>query len=320
MGRKRTSAPRVAVAVTVAASVAVLGFVLLWMFSAGGVAVASDAETLTVAVMPFTEGDIREVSPYWWRQNRFDVMQGLQQMVIDELIDTGGFRVVERSRIREIIGEQDFQYGGRVDPASRVQINRLLGAHVLMFGTLVRLEVADAGEISIGPVTIKGTRATVHLTARMVDAETGEGLGNVKGEVSVIDPSFRLSDLGGLNFNMDAFRQSALGRAMAGAVRQLVENAKESLSPLEREDAGQGIEGQVLLVQGDKLVVGIGSNAGVAVRQRAQLYRMVDVPGLYQPVRMPIGTAIVISVEPHAAVLEIEAVDGRPKEGDLVVL
>src|SRR5690606_16268985 len=168
------------------------------IIAATGVALASDTETMTVAVMPFVEGDIREVSPYWWRQNRLDVMQGLQQMVIDELIGTGGFRVVERSRLREIITEQDFQHSGRVDPTTRVNINRILGAHVLMFGTLTRLEVADAGEISVGPVTIRGTRATVHLTARLVDAETGEALGNVKGDVSVIDPSFRLSDLGDL--------------------------------------------------------------------------------------------------------------------------
>lgn len=299
--------------------VTVLSFMALILF-ASGIVLASGEETLTVAVMPFVEGDIREISPYWWRHNRLDVMQGLQQMVIDELVATGAFRVVERSRIREVIQEQDFQYSGRVDPATRVNLNRILGAHVLMFGTLTRLEVAEAGSISVGPVTIRGTRATVHLTARLVDAETGEALGNVKGEVSVVDPAFRLSDLGDLNFNMEAFSKSALGRALAGAVGQLVDNAKESLSPLTRRDAGQGIESSILLVQGNKLIIGIGSNAGVAPRQRAQVYRMVEVPGLYQPVRVPIGTAIVISVEPHAAVLEIEAMEERPKEGDLVTL
>src|SRR5690606_21360888 len=224
------------------------------------------------------------------------------------------------SRIREIIQEQDFQYGGRVDPATRVSLHRILGAHVLMFGTLTRLEVAAAGEISVGPVTIAGTRATVHLTARLVDAETGEALGNVKGEVSVIDPSFRLSDLGDLNFNMEAFHKSALGRAMQGAVAQLVDNAKESLSPLNRKSMEQGIESPILLVQGNKLIIGIGSDAGVTLRQRARVYRLVDVAALYQPVKVPIGTAVVISVEPHAAVLEMETMEDKPKEGDVITL
>src|SRR5690606_41537516 len=101
---------------TLATKVFVFALTLL-LAAAGGTAMASDEDVLTMAVMPFLEGDIKEVSPYWWRQNRYDVMQGLQQMVIDELVNTGGFRVVERSRIREIIQEQDFQYGGRVDPA-----------------------------------------------------------------------------------------------------------------------------------------------------------------------------------------------------------
>lgn len=294
--------------------------VLMLVLAAGGMGFASEAESLTIAVLPFLEGDIKEVSPYWWRQHRLDVMEGLQQMVIDELVGTGRFRVVERSRIREIINEQDFQYSGRVDPTSRVELNRILGAQVLMLGTLTRLEVSEAGHISVGPVTIAGTRATVHLTARLVDAETGEALGNVKGEVSVIDPSFRLSDLGDLNFNMEAFQKSALGRAMAGAVGQLVRAAQDSLNPLEGGDTRLGIESSILLVQGNKFIIGIGSDGGVPLRQRAQVYRLVDVPGLDQPVKLPIGTAIVISVEPHAAVLEVEKMEQEPKEGDIVAL
>lgn len=298
----------------------IASFVLAMLLLISGVGVASELETITIAVMPFVEGDIKEVSPYWWRQNRYDIMQGLQQMVIDELIATGGFRVIERSRIKEIISEQDFQYGNRVDPATRVNMGRLLGAQVLFFGTLTSLEVSNAGHVSIGPVTITGTRATVRLTARLVDVETGEALGNVKGEVSIVDPSFRLSDLGDLNFNMESFEKTAIGRAMRGAVGQLVDNANESLSPLRKREFGIGIEGRILLVQGNKIIVNVGSNAGVIVKQRARIVRMVSVPGLYEPVKMPLGTAVVISVDHHASVLEIEAVDDRPKEGDIIML
>lgn len=298
----------------------IASFVLAMLLLISGVGVASELETITIAVMPFVEGDIKEVSPYWWRQNRYDIMQGLQQMVIDELIATGGFRVIERSRIKEIISEQDFQYGNRVDPATRVNMGRLLGAQVLLFGTLTSLEVSNAGHVSIGPVTITGTRATVRLTARLVDVETGEALGNVKGEVSIVDPSFRLSDLGDLNFNMESFEKTAIGRAMRGAVGQLVDNANESLSPLRKREFGVGIEGRILLVQGNKIIVNVGSNAGVIVKQRARIVRMISVPGLYEPVKMPLGTAVVISVDHHASVLEIEAVDDRPKEGDIIML
>lgn len=107
---------------------------------------------------------------------------------------------------------------------------------------------------------------------------------------------------------------------MAGAAAQLVDNAKESLSPLRRKGDEDSIESPILLVQGNKIIVGIGSDVGVTLRQRARVYRLMDVPGLNQPVKVPIGTAIVISVEPHAAVLEIEAVEERPKEGDLITL
>jgi len=126
------------------------------------------AEEPLVAVLPFQEGD------FSWKGFRGEeILNGITQMITDRLVEVEGIRVIERSRIEEIMMEQDFGKSGRIDPATAAEIGKILGVDALIMGTLTMMDVGESGGISIGPLSVTGVKATVIMTGRVVDATTG---------------------------------------------------------------------------------------------------------------------------------------------------
>ena len=81
---------------------------------------------------------------------------GLQQILITELARNPAMRVVERSRINELIREQDLGTSERVDANTAARIGRLIGARYMVLGGFVDF----FGDFRID--------------ARIVNVETGE--------------------------------------------------------------------------------------------------------------------------------------------------
>lgn len=105
-----------------------------------------------IAVWPFENG-----GSYGQDAEDFEALRvGLQQILITELARNGSMRVVERSRLNELIQEQDLGASGRVDPNTAAQIGKLVGAKFMVLGGFVDL----FGDFRID--------------ARIVDVETGE--------------------------------------------------------------------------------------------------------------------------------------------------
>lgn len=107
-----------------------------------------------VAVWPFSNGGSFGSDP--WDYEALGI--GLQQMLITELSLNSGLRLVERSRIREIIEELDLGRSGYVDPNTTAEVGRLVQARYMIVGGFV-----DAN-------------GTMRLDARIDDVETGEVL------------------------------------------------------------------------------------------------------------------------------------------------
>lgn len=107
-----------------------------------------------IAVWPFFNGGSFGSDP--WDYDALGI--GLQQMLITELSLNSGLRLVERSRIREIIDELDLGQTGYVDPETTANVGKLVQAKYMIVGSFV-----DAN-------------GTMRLDARIDDVETGEVL------------------------------------------------------------------------------------------------------------------------------------------------
>lgn len=108
----------------------------------------------TLAVMDFSNNSFFE-------KERFDAMEaGFAALLIQQLSGTTDLKVVERERIQWLLNELDLQRdAARVDQATAVQMGKIMGAHVMLFGSFI---VAD--------------KRRVVLSARLVDVSTSEVL------------------------------------------------------------------------------------------------------------------------------------------------
>ncbi|MCK5380326.1 MAG: hypothetical protein KAJ81_02575, partial [Candidatus Latescibacteria bacterium] len=84
-----------------------------------------------------------------------NIGRGVTEIVRTELIKTGNYEVVERALLNKIIEEQRFQLSDLVDPSRAVELGKLLGADLILTGSVVKI----------------GTSYTIN--ARFIDVKTG---------------------------------------------------------------------------------------------------------------------------------------------------
>ena len=121
-----------------------------------------------VAFLPFSVGAVESVSlkvpmvavmPFTGRSLDADASDGIAATLATDLLNTGKFRVMERSQMESILKEQGFQQSGACDGSEcAVEVGKLLSVDHMVVGT-----VAKVG-------------GTYVVNARLVSVQTGEVL------------------------------------------------------------------------------------------------------------------------------------------------
>jgi len=91
----------------------------------------------------------------------------LADQLTHEIVSTSGLKVAERSRLKDVLKEQELLQQGIADPTTAAKVGRLL--------------LVDA--VLIGSITGKGDKTEIYL--RLVDSETALILKTAKGELPV---------------------------------------------------------------------------------------------------------------------------------------
>lgn len=65
--------------------------------------------------------------------------KGLTQMLISDLVSAGGFTVVERERLEEVLDELKLQQSTKFDQATACKIGKMVGASYLVAGTYIQI-------------------------------------------------------------------------------------------------------------------------------------------------------------------------------------
>jgi TolB-like protein len=108
---------------------------------------AAPASPPTIAILTFDYGGKNPALE--------PLREGLAQMLIADVADMGGVRVVERTRLKAILDEQKLGRSGKIDAASAARIGKLLGARFLVLGNY--FDVAQS----------------MRIDTRVVEVETG---------------------------------------------------------------------------------------------------------------------------------------------------
>jgi curli biogenesis system outer membrane secretion channel CsgG len=113
---------------------------------------------------------------YWWRSG---VGWELSDMLTNELLGTGKFKMVERKKLEHVLREQNLGASGRVRAGTAAKIGQLTGAKYLVMGTVSSFEKDTkdtGGGIGYGGFRIGGKKEEAYLAIdlRVVDTSTGE--------------------------------------------------------------------------------------------------------------------------------------------------
>jgi len=206
------------------------GLAAVCVMALAGMSSAADSPTPKAKrpLVAVTDFDFGTVGYHWWGD--YDIGKGMADQVMDQLLEDGTFRVVERKKLDTILAEQDFAHSDRADPgaAKLSKLGKVLGVKYIITGSITKFggeQKGQGGHIKGIGVGLGKAKTEVTVTARMVDTTTGEVLLSAKGEgVSKKGGgfSFAKSGLGGYGQNTSDFKESAIGEAQEAACKALV--------------------------------------------------------------------------------------------------
>src|SRR4051812_2763766 len=158
----------------------------------------------TVAILNFDYGTIE----HWWGGNQ-DIGQGISDLLVDELVNDGSFRVIERKRLDAILAEQNFSASERADPSAKTlsAVGKVLGIKYLIVGSITRFGLESSNKsvgaggfgskFGIGNVGKSQGKANVAISARLIDTSTGEIMATAKGDGTSKRSGLLLAGAGG---------------------------------------------------------------------------------------------------------------------------
>jgi curli biogenesis system outer membrane secretion channel CsgG len=297
-----------------------------------------------VAVMDFGYGTVMTSVQAIFGTNQ-DIGKGISDLVVNELVNDGTYRVFERAALEKIITEQNFSNSNRADPATAAKIGALAGVDTIIIGDITTFGRDDKnygggavgyglGKIGVGGLGVHKAKAVVEITARIVDVNTGEILASVTGHgESKRSGTDMLGGGGGwgggggghLDMGSSNFGQTIIGEATKASVTEVATSLDQKAGNLPTVAAPPAapVDGLVADASSDDIIINVGSGAGVKVGDMlavTRVIRTVKDPAtgkVLRTVDSQVGTLTITSVDAGSAVGKFTG-SGRPTVGDHV--
>jgi curli biogenesis system outer membrane secretion channel CsgG len=294
----------------------------LWAVLLGLAGLVSAQDKPTVAVIDFDHGTVQSGVAAMFGTNQ-DVGKGMADLIVEKLVKSGKWRVIERKAISKILAEQNFSNSDRVDPNSAAKIGRLLGADAIIMGSITQFGRDDkqaklgadaiGGRLSkygIGGVGQKKSTAVVGLSGRLVNVNTGEILlvASGKGESSRSGTS--LVGGGGsvgaaanaaMDMSSSNFAETLLGEAVHQASTNLVNELSAGVARIPAKQVV--INALVADVSGSTLVINNGTKSGLKVGDKLMVKRVG------REIRDPATGKVIRRVEENVGELTVTEAD-----------
>ena len=250
-----------------------------------------------------------------------DVGKGIADLLVKNLVTDGTYSVIERKQLDKILTEQNFSNSDRANPASAAKLGKVLGVDAIIVGSITEFgnETKNRnlgggggnwGGFGIGGVGHKETKANVAIDARIVDIDTAEILGVAEGKGESKRSSNSLLGGGGnwhgfgggaADFGSSDFQQTIIGEATKAAVDQMTSGLIADAPKLQARVVK--VEGLVAAVDGDQIVLNVGSKTGIKVGDHMSVERVTST------IKDPATGAVLRKMTTKLGELEVTDVD-----------
>jgi curli biogenesis system outer membrane secretion channel CsgG len=258
----------------------------------GFASVSSAQEKKRVAVLDFDYATVQSGVSSLFGTN-VDVGKGVADLMVQNLVKSGVYSVVERKALDKILAEQNFSNSDRANPETAAKLARMLGVDAIIIGSITQFGRDDKGtnigagalgglgKFGIGGLSKRDSKATVGLSARLVSTETGEILGIAEGKgessrsgTSLIGAGGSGGGAGGAGADISSsnFASTLLGEAVNKAVHSAATELDANAAKLPTRKLK--VEGLVADSTGGTLVLNVGSKQGVKVGDHLEVRRV----------------------------------------------
>lgn len=243
--------------------------------------------------------------------------QGVSDLLTNKLVENGQYTLIERSRIEEILFEQDLGQSGRIDASTAAEVGRLLGADAVIIGSITRFNFEEnGGDISIlgfgGGGDSRG--AVVELSARLVNTTTGEIIATAEGAGSADRGGGRVStpfgSIGGGSRSDDEIFSDAAEEAVNQLATQLAAAAPTVATAA--VSSRPAVEAIVADVAGNTVIINKGSRDGFRAGMILSIERVT------REVTDPATGEVIRTVTAPVGRIELTEVDERSGVGTIV--
>jgi curli biogenesis system outer membrane secretion channel CsgG len=256
-----------------------------------------------------------------------DVGKGIADLLVNRLVSTGVYSVIERKALDKVLAEQNFSNSDRADASTAAKIGKVLGVDAIVIGSITQFGRDDkttsvggnvlggiTGRYGLGGVGRRNAKAVVGLTARVVSTDTAEilAVASAKKESSrsgttLLGSGGSISGSGGGIYDLTSknFGDTILGEAVNEAVNELAGRIDGESSRLPAHTVQ--IDGLVADASGGKLILNVGSKAGLKQGDKLRVFRTgrsITDPATGRVIRRvedEIGEAVVTDVDELSA-------------------
>ena len=261
-------------------------------------------------------------------------VNGIESIVIDSLAQTGRFRLVERTELSSVLGEQDLASSGRIAQPSGAKTGNILGAEYLVQVVVTDYETNTSGKDGgvggllrsrvpiLGGIKGGSSNGRVGLNFRLIDAETSEITFTKQIEAVIKETNLSFGGVGfGSNVALGGFLSSYAKTPIGQAV---IAGINEGVFELIKQVGAKAAEGSVVKADANEIYTNLGQDT-VSAGERLQVVRKGE--ELIDPETgislggstTPIGEIEITQVQEKFSIARPVSVSGTVNRGDKVV-
>jgi curli biogenesis system outer membrane secretion channel CsgG len=261
-------------------------------------------------------------------------VNGIEAIVIDSLSQTNRFRLVERTELGSVLGEQDLAASGRVAKPSGAQTGNVLGAQYLVQVVITDYEAKTSGTDGavggllkskvpiLGGVKAGKSTGRVGINVRLIDAETSEITFTKQIEAVINESNI---GFGGVGFGSDlalggflnSYSKTPVGQAVIAGINQ-------GVFELVKEIGARPPRGSIVKADPTQIYLNLGQDV-VAPGDRLSVQRMGEElidpeTGISLGGSMTnLGEIEVTQVQEKFSIARPVSLNGTPQRSDVVI-
>lgn len=239
---------------------------------------------------------------------------GISDLLVNELVKSGQYSVIERSQIEAILKEQNLAASGRVDASTAASIGRLLGVEKVILGSVTQLDLqrkeSGGGFFGTGADVTK-VEAYVQLNARLIDTTTGEILTVVEGQGHESQKDTNVSVLGIGGGSSTQNEGKLITEAAQEAVGQLV-GAINSSSLAKGSQGLPAINAVIADISGNIVILNKGTGSGYRTGMKVSIERVS------KEIKDPETGEVIRTLTEKIGQIELTDVDAKSSVGRVI--